>query len=152
MESQVRALYALLQKHTILTREGFSINLAADPDGWNRAIQLLSRRKAYYLMAERLCELYRSQFGEEYLFSTDCIAFEIAFHADAFFSVMGFPGYRRHIATMLFQKDSLIRHCKEVDISVQDVSVLKQRMMFRYRKGIRECYKHTSRDPFFKKQ
>lgn len=151
MEEQVFGLFALLQEHTIITQDGFSISLAADPYGWNQAIQKFGTRKAYQLMADRLCELYLSRFGEEFLFRADCIAFEIAFHADAFFSVSGFPGYHRNIATLPYRKDDLIRHCKEIDISVQDVSVFKQRLIFHYRRGIRDCYKHTPRDPFFKK-
>ena len=60
----------------------------------------------------------------------------------------GYPGYRRNVTTLAFDKEKLIRHCRIVNISTADVNSWRQRTVFRYKKGIRDCYRGTSADPF----
>ena len=64
--------------------------------------------------------------------------------------MQGYKGYSRNITTYFISKDQLILHCKEVDISTEDVYNTKQRIMFGYKKGIRERYKGTEEDPYIK--
>ena len=140
-------LEELTEGCTKIREDGFSIRLNERAGEWDAAIRAAGRRAAYRRMAEQLCRLYRERYSREFLFTEKCMAFEIRFHADAYFAVTA-GGYPRHPSTLLFSRDSLISHCKEIDISEQDVESLKQRLMFGYRRGVRKCYRGTERDPF----
>lgn len=140
-------LDALTEKHTDITENGFSIHLDAERELWDAAIRAAGRRSAYRQMAEQLCRMYRERFGREFLFTERCMAFEIQFHADAYLAVT-VGGYPRHVGTLPFSRDALIEHCCSIEIDVEDVKSLRQRLMFRYRQGIRPCYKGTEADPF----
>ncbi len=151
METEARdreELYALLDESTSMEEKGFSIDLQTREREWNRCIDRLGTRQSYRLMAERLCEEYRERYGREFLFSVPCVAYEIRFHANAFLWAKGYPGYLRNVSTWLFSRAKLILHCKEVDISTDDVQSLRQRLMFRYRRGVRTCYRGGDADPF----
>lgn len=137
----------LCRAHTEIREDGFSIDLERARDEWNAAIRGAGRRAAYRRMAECLAGLYRERFGREFLFSEKCMAFEIQFHADAYFAVT-VGGYPRHIATLPFSGAALISHCRIIDISVEDVKSRKQRLMFGYRRGVRKQLRGTERDPF----
>ena len=67
-------LDALTERSTTVTRDGFSVNLAAEPDEWDRCLRALGRKAGYARMAERLSALYEAQYGEPYLFSEACLA------------------------------------------------------------------------------
>ena len=151
LEDAVRRLRTLLDEHTRFSETGFSIDLCSAPEDWDACSREIGVDEAYRLMAEHLCGRFREKFGDDFLFSDRCVEKEIAYHMNAFMRVRGFPGYRRHLTTYAFNKDYIVRHCKEIDISTEDVKDWCQRKMFRYRKGIRDCYKGTSRDPFGKK-
>ena len=114
---------------------------------WDAAIRAVGRRNAYLQMAQTLNSLYRKEYGRDFLYTEKCMAFEIAYHADAYLSVT-VGGYPRHLSTLLFTKQALISHCEEINISVDDVRSLRQRLMFRYRFGLRPCYRRTKYDPF----
>ena len=150
MDNDILRLYSLLESYTKITPDGFSVDIATEHETWDDCIKALGVRNAYRLMADRLCELYNERYGEEFLFSNECVAYEIEYHVDAFMTMQGYSGYIRNVTTMLFSRESLIEHCKEVDISVKDVDNFRQRTMFGYRRGIRACYKGTERDPFSK--
>ena len=137
----------LCKAQTEIREDGFSIDLEKERMQWDAAIRAEGRRRAYRSIAECLCRLYRERYGREFLFTEKCVAFEIRFHADAYFSVT-VGGYPRHIATLPFSKAALISHCKVIDISVDDVKNLKQRLMFGYRYGVRKHLRGTERDPF----
>lgn len=137
----------LCREFAEITEEGFAIRLDRAQKEWNAAIRAAGRKEAYRRMAEWLCRTYRERFGREYLFTEKCVAFEIQFHADAYFSVT-VGGYPRHIGTLPFSGEALISHCRVIDISTEDVKSLKQRLMFGYRRGIRRCWRGTPRDPF----
>ena len=140
-------LEELTEGCTEIREDGFSIRLDERAGDWDAAIRTAGRRSAYRRMAQQLCRLYRERFHRDFLFTEKCMAFEIRFHADAFFAVT-VGGYPRHPSTLLFSRASLISHCKEIDISEKDVESLKQRLMFGYRRGVRPCYRRTERDPF----
>ena len=140
-------LEELTEQNTDIREDGFSIRLDKRAGDWDAAIRAAGRHSAYQRMAEQLCRLYQERFHREFLFTEKCMAFEIRFHADAYFAVTA-GGYPRHPSTLLFSRDSLISHCKEIDISENDVQSLKQRLMFGYRRGVRPCYRGTERDPF----
>ena len=140
-------LDALTEKYTDVAENGFSIHLDAERELWDAAIRAVGRRNAYRQMAEQLCRMYRDRFGRDFLFTERCMAFEIQFHADAYLSVT-VGGYPRHIGTLPFSRGALISHCCSIEIDVDDVRSLRQRMMFRYRFGLRPCYRKTKYDPF----
>ena len=141
-------LISLLDTCTAVRRTGFSIDLTVLTERWNRYIKAIGVKRAYKLMAAYLCDKYKAVYGREFLFSERCVAYEIEYHVDAYMWAQRFRGYYRNITTWLFKRKDLILHCKEVDISTEDVDNLKQRLMFGYKKGIRECYKNTPDDPF----
>ena len=137
----------LCKAHTEIREDGFSVNLERERTQWDAAIRAAGRRRAYRSMAECICRLYGEKYGREFLFTEKCVAFEIQFHADAYFAVT-VGGYPRHIATLPFSRNALISHCRVIDISVDDVKDLKQRCLFRYRRGVRPSLRGTERDPF----
>ena len=147
-ETRFAALDALTERSTTVTKNGFSVNLAAEPEEWDRCLRALGRSAGYFRMAERLSALYEAQFGEPYLFSEDCMAWELQYHADAYLDALGYRGHSPHFSTLFFSKEELIAHTKEIDISVKDVNDPKQVIMFRYRQGIRPCWRGTDKDPF----
>ncbi len=148
MDNDTIRLYALLESYTTITPDGFSVDIATEHEAWDDCIKTIGIHRAYRLMADRLCELYRDRYGEEFLFSNECVAYEIEYHFDAYMTMMGYTGYVRNVTTLLFSRESLIEHCSVIDISVKDVDNFRQRTMFGYRRGIRDCYKGTERDPF----
>lgn len=143
-----RELTRLLDRYTEIRPDGFRIDLAAAHARWDRCLKKLGLSRAYRQMAEHLCRAYEERFGEPFLFTEDCVAREIRYHADAFMATQGYRHYSRHATTLLFSKAALSRHCREIDISTEDTADRKQRLMFRYRSGVRDCYKKTERDPF----
>lgn len=145
------ALCALLDRDTRFFPEGFSVDLTRAPADWDRCLSGLGLRQAYRIMSAHLCRRYREQFGKDFLFGEGCVAYELRYHVNAYLWARGFPGYLRHVSTWLFSREDLIGHCREVDISVEDVASLRQRLMFRYRDGVRGCYRGTEADPFLRK-
>ena len=141
-------LRALTERSARLMTEGFSLDVATEREAWDRCLKALERGAAYAAVAETLCGLYEQRYGEPFLFSDACVAYEVRYHVEAYLDAVGFPGYRPHLSTRLFDRESLIRHTKEVDISTRDVGDAKQRLMFGYRTGIRDCWRGTEKDPF----
>ena len=141
-------LTGLLEKYADVQAQGFSIDLASDHGRWDVCMKRLGLGEAYARMADWLCRAYRERFGEEFLLTEACVAWEIQYHADAFMAAKGYKRYSPNVTTLLFSKEDLESHCKVVDISLEDVNNWKQRTMFRYRKGIRDCYRGTEKDPF----
>lgn len=144
----LNTLLALTEQHTDITEEGFSIRLSDAPAEWDAAIKAVGIHAAYAAMADRLCELYRLRFGREFLFTNACVTYEIEFHADAYFCAMGYSGYVRNVTTLAFTKQQLISHCEWIDISTEDAHDLRQKLMFGYVRGVRECYRGTEADPY----
>ena len=101
-------------------------------------------------MSDYLCQAYYDSYNKEYLFSNECVEFEIQYHVDAYMWTQGYSGYSRNITTYAFSKKELIEHCKTIDISTKDIDTPKQKIMFNYRNGIRDCYKWTDADPFLR--
>lgn len=149
-EEARQTLLRLTEEHTRLSETGFAIDLRQETEEWACAVRTLGRHEAYRTMSAFLCARYRESFGREYLFSEKCVAFEIAYHADAYFWALRPGRSARHITTLLFRRDELLRHCEVIDISTEDVSVFRQRMMFSYAAGVRPCYRGTPGDPFGK--
>ena len=143
-----RKLFRLLDRYAEIREDGFRVDLAAAHSQWDRCLKQLGLRTAYAKMAAYLCRRYQERFGEPFLFTERCVAWEIQYHTDAYMAARGYRRYSRNATTLLFTRQALERHCREIDISVFDTDDLRQRSMFRYRKGIRACYKNTERDPF----
>ena len=137
----------LLRRYAAVQEDGFAIDLSSAPGRWDRCLKRLGSRVACEQMAAELCRAYQARFGAPFLLTEACVAWEIRYHADAYLAAAGYKGYRRHASTLLFSKETLVRHCGEVNISLGDLTDLKQRLMFRYRQGIRACYRHTEKDP-----
>ena len=141
-------LVRLVARHSALSEKGFALDLGKETEQWYHAIRALGAKEAYGLIGDVLCELYAIQYGKEYLFSRRCLAFEIAYHANAYFWTQGLRGLPRHVTTLLFLRAELERHCEIVDISTDDAAERRQRLMFGYPRGVRPCYRHTAEDPF----
>ena len=146
--SAAEELRALTLRHSEVFEKGFAVDLRRETARWHEAVRALGAKRAYALMSETLCARYAERFGREFLFSQDCVAFEIAYHAEAYFRTQGFSGHARHLTTLLFDRAALARHCEVIDVSVDDVSSFRQRLMFGYARGVRPCYRNTERDPF----
>ena len=131
-----------------MDENGFAIELEANAAGWDSFLKRTGLHRGYRLTAESLSGKYREAYGKPYLFSDRCMAYEIEYHADAYFWAKGFHGYRRNVTSWLFGKEELISHCRTIDISTDDTESLRQRLMFGYRRGVRPEYRNTPADPF----
>ncbi len=143
-----RELDGLLEQYAVVEKDGFSIDLASAHGRWDGCMKRLGLAAAYARMAAYLCRAYLDRFGEPFLLTEACVAWEIQYHTDAYMAAKGYKRYSRNATTLLYTKAALEKHCREVDISLQDMTDWKQRTMFRYKKGIRDCYRGTERDPF----
>ena len=149
---ELEELYRLLNEYADITEDGFTIDLKSAVAEWDACISGIGQKEAYNLMSNYLCESYKQLCGEEFLFSNECVAYEIEYHVDAYMYTQGYKGYHRNITTLLLSKEYLEEHCKVIDISTNDVNDKLQRFMFNYQKGIREKYKGTAKDPFAKQR
>ena len=147
-EEERRKLRTLLDTYTTMDEFGFSIDIDSEDDAWNNCIISIGVQESYDYMSDYLRQKYNDTYGKEFLFSNKCVSYEIEYHVDAYMCMKGYNGYHRNITTYLYSKDSLIEHCKSVDISTKDVKNFKQRIMFGYYSGIRDCYKYTADDPY----
>ena len=141
-------LKELTERHSEVFEKGFAVDLREETGRWHRAVRALGAKRAYALMSRTLCSLYERRFGKSFLFSERCLAFELGYHAEAYFWTQGFGGHFRHLTTLLFGREELARHCEVVDISTDDVESFRQRTMFAYARGVRPCYRNTAADPF----
>lgn len=141
-------LAELTERCSVLSEKGFAVDLRTETERWHRAVRTLGAKKAYALMSRTLCTLYERRFGKAFLFSERTLAFELAYHAEAYFWTQGLDGHARHLSTLLFKREELARHCEVIDISTDDVDSFKQRTMFSYARGVRPCYRNTETDPF----
>ncbi len=141
-------LVRLVARHAELFEKGFALDLREETERWYHAIRALGAKEAYGLIGDVLCELYALQYGKEFLFTSRCLAFEIAYHANAYFWTQGLRGLPRHVTTLLFSRVELARHCEVVDISTDDAAERRQRLMFGYARGVRPRYRNTPEDPF----
>ena len=132
-----KELRALLESGTTYRKTGFSVDLSREPARWDALIRHMGQPAVYDAMAHRLCEGYRERYGREFLFDDPCVSYELAYHVTAYLWALGYEGYTRHLSTLLFTREQLIKHCESVDISVRDLNDLKQRLMFGYDQGIR---------------
>ena len=137
--------------HTRYVPQGFSIDLGHDTEEWDRAIRALGVRDACKLMADLVCAGYEKHYAKPFLFTEDCVAYEIKYHLDAFMLTQGYRGYHRNLAAAILPRPLITSRCREIDISANDARDLKQRFIFHYKKGIRGCYRNTSADPFSRK-
>ena len=142
------ALHRLMDAHTRYVPAGFSIDLGHDTEEWDGTIRTVGVREACRHMAEHACAGYEQRSGKPFLFSEDCVAYEIKYHLDAFMVTQGFKGYHRNMAAMVLPRALIHSRCKEIDISANDARDLKQRFIFHYKKGIRASYQNTPADPY----
>ncbi len=147
-EGDRRELRSLLTDCVKMSEVGFAIDLESQQERWNSFLKKTGLHAGYRLMADGLSEVYRERYGRPYLFTENCMAYEIEYHADAFFWARGYRGYRRNITSFLFSREKLISHCRVIDISTDDTASRRQRLMFRYRRGVRPEYRNTPMDPF----
>ena len=143
-----RELGALLRQSVHMSETGFAVELEAQAERWDAFLKSCGLKNGYRMMADDLSAAYREAYGRPYLFSERCMAYEIEYHADAYFWATGYRGYRRNVTSFLFDREALISHCRIVDISTEDVASRRQRLMFRYRRGVRTEYRNTEADPF----
>ena len=139
----------LILKYATIRKDGFQIDIATDTDAWDSAIKAYGIQQSYDYISNQLCNQYSSKYGESFLFSNDCVSYEIEYHVDAYMCVTDHDGYNRNITTYVYSNDSLKLHCCSIDISTNDVLDVKQSTIFGYMNGIREEYQYTSKDPFY---
>ena len=148
-------LCELLDNHTNMDKYGFSINLEICIEKWDACFQSLGREEAYRLMADTLCERYKEEYKEEFLFKNECVEYEIEYHADTYMSLKGKKGYPKRLAAFARISnrisEMLEEHTKTIDIKTTDASNPVQNCLFGYRRGIRDQYKNTPRDPYNRK-
>ena len=144
----VKQLYGLLEKYTKITEDGFAIDIETDFRQWDRCAKTIGIHPCYKRMSRWLAEKYAQIYSKPYLFTEECMAYEIEYHFDAFMWSMGLKGYTRNVTTLIFSKAQLISHCRIINISTTDAHDIRQKTMFAYRKGVRQCYRGTSEDPY----
>lgn len=148
VDTAIQYLNRLIESNTIYSYSGFSLSLEKEPDLWNQVLKSIGLRESYRYMSKYLCDSYYKKFSVPFLFKETCVAFELRYHINAYLSILGFRGYLRHITTFLFTKQQIIRHCKSVEISIDDLRDIRQKIIFRYRTGIRTEFRYTSTDPY----
>ena len=131
-------LEGLIAENLTVGEGRISLDLQRDPGAWDSVIRTLGRKRAYRALAEGICARYAAERGEPFPFTEDCVAYELGYHINAYLRTQGFRGYPRHVTPLLFSRDALIRHCRTVEIDKADLNNLRQRLMFRYKKGLRE--------------
>ena len=141
-------LTVLLADCVEMNEQGFAIDLEHRAERWDALLKRIGLHRGYRLMADRLSDTYTEAYGRPFLFTEKCIAYEIEYHADAYFWANGYRGYRRNVTSWLFGRDELISHCRMIDISTEDTASHRQRLMFGYRRGVRPEYRNTPADPF----
>ena len=134
----LRRLDRLVETYASYKEGEIALLLADEPAEWDLAVKALGRETAYRRIADLVCAGFRERFGRDFLFTEDCVAFELGYHINAYLWTQGFKGYPRHITHLLFSKAALDRHCRSVEISEADIRNFRQRTMFRYRKGLRK--------------
>ena len=138
----------LLDKYATVSEDGFTINLEDETEEWNSCIKEIGVQQAYDYMSDYLCQKYEATYEKEFLFSNECVSYEIEYHVDAYMCMKGYSGYSRNITTFIFRKESLVGHCKVINISTNDTDDFKQAVMFGYMNGIRSQYRGTDKDPY----
>lgn len=149
-ETEERALRDLLFRCAEVLKEGFRIDLSADPDGWAALSRALGSARLCGAAARLLCGAYAEAFSEPFLFSERCAAFEFRYHLNAYLWTQGLRR-TRHISTLLLDKATIERKCRSVEIDTTDVYRRSQRLAFRYFSGVRRSYRRTARDPYAKR-
>ncbi len=88
-----------------------------------------------------------------FLFSDDCVSNEIKEHVLGYWYAEGKINIKPTTIILFigsgFSKDKLKDSCEEVDIAEQDAARVRDRTIFGYFSGIRECYKYTIADPYW---
>lgn len=141
-------LKSLIKRNSTVMKDGFCVRFDRDTDAWDHCRCLLGRKLFYNTIAEELCRRYQNLYRKQFLFSEKCVSFELRYHVEAYLWAIGRSHCLRHVSTLLFTREALISHCRSVEIDINDTENLKQRVMFRYRSGIRACYRKTDMDPF----
>lgn len=89
----------------------------------------------------------------EFLFSNDCVSNEIKQHVLGYWYAKGKISARPMTIILFvgsgFNKGSLEKSCKVVDIAEQDAARVRDRTAFGYFSGIRDCYMYTEADPYW---
>ena len=141
-------LFLLLDKYTEISEAGFKIDIETAADEWDECIQALGAEQAYTTMAWYLCKKYNEMFGEEFLFSDNCVANEIKYHIEAYMFAIGKSGYTQPISTIFLTREKIILHCHSIEIYTWDVNNIIQSILFGYPNGIRDKYQGTTKDPY----
>lgn len=88
-----------------------------------------------------------------FLFSDSCVSNEIKVHVLGYWYAEGKITIKPSTIILLlgsgFNKTKLKNSCKVVDIAEQDAAKVRDRTVFGYFSGIRECYKYTAADPYW---
>ena len=130
-------LEQLTALHLTVSPGVLSLDLSAAPEKWETAIRTLGRKTAYERLGALVCARYQAETGQPFLFSDACVAYELGWHIDAYLWTRD-RRWPRPLLTRLFSRDALERHCRTVDIAERDLHTPHQRIIFRYKKGLRQ--------------
>ena len=140
----------LIDRYTTFGERGFSVDLEPEAERWRDLATELGAKELCRIMSGHLCARFKERNGREFLFGDDCVAYELEFHLRGYLWAKGYGNWGRHITIWLLPRSLVLARCREIDISAGDIASLPQRVVFRYRKGIRELYRNTPEDPFRK--
>ncbi len=146
-EPTTQTVTALLTPCTKVLPEGFAIDLSCDLAAWDELVRSLGGRRLCRAAAAWLTEAYQKTFGEPFLFTERCIAYELWWHLSAYRWTQGLSRVRP-LAALPFPKKRLERACRSVEIDTNDIYRWSQRLIFRYFWGVRPVYRRTARDPY----
>ena len=132
-----------------------SVDFTSNPELYHTNSGRNYQKNISYAVAELACRKYLTKYGEEFLFSDECVGYEIYLHLEAYTNSIGLSSRSNILVTgysiknfFVNDNNTLYDHVHIADISIYDAYDPLQEMAFCYSYGIRPCYKYTSRDPF----
>lgn len=146
-EPTTEAIEALLAPCTRVLPEGFAVDLFLGLAAWDELVRAHGGQRLCRACAVWLCDAYQKAFGEPFLFSERCVAYELWWHLSAYRYAKGLSRVRP-FAALPFSRARLDRSCHSVEIDTNDVYRWTQRLIFRYFFGVRAVYRGTDRDPY----
>lgn len=141
---------ALLFSCAEVLPEGFRIELSETADRWAVVSRAIGSRRLCSFAADALSGAYRETFGEPFLFSEHCMAFEIRYHLNAYLWTKGLRS-GRHVSTLILRRARIEHTCHSIEIDKTDVYRLSQRIAFRCFFGIRPELRRGPADPYAKR-
>ena len=173
--------YDKLYNDGIINENYYNVDKYKDKDllGWTQiklsdsefsnAIFTCFNISKYYtseILAAIICDAFNLKLHRQFLFSNDCVCKEIQSHLNAAavnnkYLKQDDQIYTNHdlwsgflslsISNIIDDKTMQI-DLGEKDVYYEDISLFVQNHLYSYRSGIRDCYKNTFADPYYKSE